>query len=526
MSAILEEDEFSFSVKPDQDLQSFLQDSVFLSPIRPVYNEVVLSPTLELFPPVPTPSKDAYLHNTSLAIDLSEGSKMHISKSVINMIHTRVYHDLRTSFKREVQDYFTRQLDSQLEDIVDVKLDRLLNNTSTNNVSTQNATKSSDLEKRMLDVESLLSEKLSKNEARIESLELDIMECRLDAENLAREHKEFVQQSDENLATVIQKELEVLCPYQEEINARIRWLEDQNDRLWSFTDSLEQYSRREILEFLGIPLQRHEDTTKIIIDFVRRHFGITIRRCDISVSHRQNIPRHKRQQGRHYVAPIYCKFLNRSLVHDILRKRYLLKGTRYEVRENLTLYRRNIKDKAEAKLKRTHPFQWVRNGNIFVKETASARPTKINDEFVLDELIEKIRNCAVKTSEAKVPKDKPNLPLQSHQRSLNSSCPNQDPQVPASSSFPPLPANQEQYGSPVRKEQLQQNRASYSTATASTSTPNDDMRRKPRIGQHLQRIDAHRTNALFASINSCHPVAIDSVYKFKSVKFVNKSATF
>ena len=50
-------------------------------------------------------------------------------------------------------------------------------------------------------------------------------------------------------------------------------------------NELEQYIRRECLEISGIPLDKHEDTSSIVIK-VRSLMGINVEKSDISVSHR------------------------------------------------------------------------------------------------------------------------------------------------------------------------------------------------------------------------------------------------
>ena len=57
----------------------------------------------------------------SFVFDLSEGSQMHISNSIINLIHSRVFHNLRTVFNRKVETFFARHFDQQLEAIVEEK---------------------------------------------------------------------------------------------------------------------------------------------------------------------------------------------------------------------------------------------------------------------------------------------------------------------------------------------------------------------------------------------------------------------
>ena len=87
-------------------------------------------------------------------------------------------------------------------------------------------------------------------------------------------------------------------------------------------------------------------------------------------------------------------FVRRSTLHAILRKRYLLKGelnTRgqnFDVQENLTLVRRQLKSRVEKELT-SYRYNWVRNGNIFVRKHRDSNPIKIHDESKLDELLSK-----------------------------------------------------------------------------------------------------------------------------------------
>ena len=102
-------------------------------------------------------------------------------------------------------------------------------------------------------------------------------------------------------------------------------VDKDNKKLWGAQDAQEQYGRHELLDFLGIKQRRGENTTDVIIEFLRRYLDIDITRYNISISHRMVIPPDKKKYGRDYIPPIYCKFLNRSLVHLILSRRHLLK---------------------------------------------------------------------------------------------------------------------------------------------------------------------------------------------------------
>ena len=108
---------------------------------------------------------------------------------------------------------------------------------------------------------------------------------------------------------------------------------------------------------------------------------------DISICHRQFNPSEKKKYGKNYIQSIYVKFVNRSLVKTILKKRYLLKNfPQFSIKENLTLYRRNILDRVKEELV-SYPHNWVSNGNIFVKKTG-CRPIMVNTVEKFEELLE------------------------------------------------------------------------------------------------------------------------------------------
>ena len=168
-------------------------------------------------------------------------------------------------------------------------------------------------------------------------------------------------------------------------------------------DGQEQYGRQYIAEFEKVPYQgQHEDCIEVIIEFLRRYLGIYIRDYDISIAHRQVIPHMKKRLGRNYIPPIYCKFINRHVVHEIFRRRHLLKnhrniyGQRFNICQNLTLRRRLIWDKVQSKLV-MFKRKWVSmNGTIFVKKSHYSKPIKVNSEDFVDELLMKENTLAGK----------------------------------------------------------------------------------------------------------------------------------
>ena len=162
-------------------------------------------------------------------------------------------------------------------------------------------------------------------------------------------------------------------------------------------DDQEQYTRREILEFLNIPIQYKENTTELIIHFCRYYLGIHINKYDISTSHRMVIAEEKKKYGSEYIPPIYCKFVNRSIVHLIMQSKHRLKNARnnldqkFIIRENLTLHRRLLKDRVDKELHSYH-FKWVKNGNILVRKNKWSKAVKILSEEVLENLLKTLNN--------------------------------------------------------------------------------------------------------------------------------------
>lgn len=130
-------------------------------------------------------------------------------------------------------------------------------------------------------------------------------------------------------------------------------------------------------------LNRPEYTYSIILNYHRIHFGMHLVVKDISVCHRQTIPSEKKKQGKNYIPPIYCKFLNRSVALHILQswKRCLrnernVYGQPLEVRHNLTPANRILWDDIQSKLV-SYKYKFISNWKIFVKKERNSRPATL-----------------------------------------------------------------------------------------------------------------------------------------------------
>ena len=146
-------------------------------------------------------------------------------------------------------------------------------------------------------------------------------------------------------------------------------------------DDLQQYGRRDILEFWGIAQDKNEDTTYLILDFLNSILGLKLTRYDISVSHRQRTPYSTKDKSRN-PDPIYVKLVNRFVKNDILylKRKYMnrMKQTDVFILENLTQRRRELLAAAKEKLV-DFKFVWVKEGNIFARKHSSSRVHKITN---------------------------------------------------------------------------------------------------------------------------------------------------
>ena len=156
-----------------------------------------------------------------------------------------------------------------------------------------------------------------------------------------------------------------------------------------------QYTRREIIEIHNIPYENMNGTEPIynmIINFLRIHFGLLLTKRDISVCHRQVIPPNKKRLGKQYIAPIYCKFLNRHIIIDILARRKMclknvknIYGQPIEVKHNLTLENRALWNDVHSMLA-DYKFKYINNWKIFVKKDARSPPIHVTSYKTLKTL--------------------------------------------------------------------------------------------------------------------------------------------
>ena len=221
----------------------------------------------------------------------------------------------------------------------------------------------------------------------LENVQLDTAAAQADIVELKKFEKELdrlkleVLDRDKNEATETSKLLL-------EVDEKIKSLCECQETMKILYDELEQYGRRDILEFWGIWQSKGEDTTYLVLDFLDSVLGLKLSAHDISVSHRQRQPQSKNKwQGN--PDPIYVKLVNRSTKNKILylKKKHFkrMKQTNVHIVENLTKQRRELFAQAKEKLS-NFQFIWVKEGNVFARKYSTSKVYKITNFDIIAKL--------------------------------------------------------------------------------------------------------------------------------------------
>ena len=332
-----------------------------------------------------------------------------ISENVINAIRNRVMQDAQVTFTNKAVEFF-QQFESQIESFVDMKM----NGSTYSKPQQTNAPcqgncgaldeKLKKFDERyddFIDKYTKFNRANDKKETLIETLNDEILAVKADIKALDEGLKHLQMSRDEEIAKQMQEPPPTCFS---NLEMRVNSLEGAKNSFEGLAeqfeiqlDSLEQYNRQYIVNFEKIvnrgTRKRPEDATQLIINFLRVRLGINITNRDISICHRQDIPSERKKLGRKFIAPIYCKFLHRSLVHEILSRKHQLKNTRnewgepYAISQNLTLNRRLLLNVVEEKLGHFQ-HKWVRRGgDILVRKTSDSKAIKVVSERVIDNIL-------------------------------------------------------------------------------------------------------------------------------------------
>lgn len=232
-----------------------------------------------------------------------------------------------------------------------------------------------------------------KNEIRIEiKVEIDRIETSI--KDLTTKYSDI-----EKSQNFMSKKFDELLSSLQQSKKRIQTLEskvkEQDDIISKFAeqalerdhviDEVQQYSRRDCLEIVGIPQITNEDPKKVLKELCSV-MAIDLEDSDISIAHR--LPDTKKVKDR-----IIVKFVRRDKKEEIYKNRRRLIGkttinlpsiknelgmsiptnpTKIFVNESLTSYRRKVFNRV-YNFKKNHKYKyiWTVNGKIFLKRDDS-----------------------------------------------------------------------------------------------------------------------------------------------------------
>ena len=160
-------------------------------------------------------------------------------------------------------------------------------------------------------------------------------------------------------------------------------------------DNLEQYTRKNSLEFHGVPENSYESTEQAILK-IAAALEVQVIPSDIEISHKL-----RRKSGN---SIIIAKFCSHKVKTSLYKARTKLKNTkatdlfpgfasavrskdRLFINENLTNYRRRLVDSANQRRRDgCITSVWTMDGKVYVKTSPYGNPTRIFSENDLDDL--------------------------------------------------------------------------------------------------------------------------------------------
>ena len=180
----------------------------------------------------------------------------------------------------------------------------------------------------------------------------------------------------------------------QKLRDEVEMLHDVQTDQFEHLDNLEQYGRRENLEFEGVPQVQNEDTTEVVIKIADK-LNINLNENDISIAHRLPTKRPGKSNNSSTNLPtpaIIARFANRRIRNLIYSKRSAARKipttefpvpgiTRLFINENLTSYRKKLPWQTKQKMKENnYKYIWTKNGRIFIRKDDESNPIEIRRE--------------------------------------------------------------------------------------------------------------------------------------------------
>ena len=141
----------------------------------------------------------------------------------------------------------------------------------------------------------------------IDALKVEVTKMRESLEFISAQYEDIKREHCELLTENIKhnNEISVLTESTKDLKQKSCTDEDK-------IDQLEQYDRRQNLEFEGLALKRNEDVTQLVVN-VASKIGVKIRKTDISVAHRLPPKRYRSSDNTSIPPTVIARFVKREV---------------------------------------------------------------------------------------------------------------------------------------------------------------------------------------------------------------------
>ena len=180
----------------------------------------------------------------------------------------------------------------------------------------------------------------------------------------------------------------------QETKKRVKEQEEDIEELYDSIGTLEQYSRKNSIEIVGIPENVCENEEAVLK--IAAALNVQVKAEDIDICHRV-----KRKKS----SPIIARFISHKVKRALYKNRVQLKNVKMSqlfpsasaaarvtsdrifINENLTVNRRKLLKLAnDKKADGLVLGVWTVDGKVFVKTSPEGRPIRIYEEADLDNL--------------------------------------------------------------------------------------------------------------------------------------------
>lgn len=232
-----------------------------------------------------------------------------------------------------------------------------------------------------------------------------LIDIQINVNNILRDNIQLRQELTDLKSLLLenQRELNELKPMvtslQQELDEARNTLNEQEEEiseLYDLQDSLEQYTRKNSLEFLGLPERAYASTEEAVLK-IAEALDVNISSEDVEISHHL-----KGEPGKR---PVIAKFNSHKKKSEIYKARSKLKHVALSdifpevsdelnnmvkgifINENLTSYRKDLMKEAIKKRKSGQiSSAWTLDGKIFIKTTPTSRPIRIYEKHDLEDI--------------------------------------------------------------------------------------------------------------------------------------------